>query len=109
MSAVATAGARGYAHGQLGAPVPLAPAAHAQNQVAPAAPVETVPDVVEDRREDGNGNVVIRRYQRGRLLGKVRGRAGARPGARGIGGTPARAPARLTAPAHPHPPHGLLE
>jgi polo-like kinase 1 len=29
-----------------------------------------VPDVVEDRREDGAGGVLVRRYSRGKLLGK---------------------------------------
>ena len=40
----------------------------------PAPPVDIsagVPDIVEDRRLDANGGAVVRRYERGRLLGKV--------------------------------------
>lgn len=35
-----------------------------------AAPALVVPDIVEDRRTDPSGNIVTRRYVRGKLLGK---------------------------------------
>ncbi len=45
---------------------------------APAAPPPPpvdifagVPEIVEDRRLDAGGGTVVRRYERGRLLGKV--------------------------------------
>lgn len=69
-----------YAAGpRYGAPAPQ-PAAAAQpagvdSAAAPAPaplPHAGVPDVVEDVRKDTVGNTVVRRYQRGRLLGKVR-------------------------------------
>lgn len=42
------------------------------NDLIPAQlPQFHVPDVVEDRRIDSNGNTVVRRYNRGKLLGKV--------------------------------------
>ncbi len=57
-----------------------APAASAAAPPAPApvnAPIPQqlpqfhVPDVVEDRRQDAAGNIILRRYHRGKLLGKV--------------------------------------
>lgn len=45
---------------------------------APAAPIPQalpqfhVPEIVEDRRQDAAGNIILRRYYRGKLLGKVR-------------------------------------
>ena len=58
---------------QLVTPTTAGPAAKPPPPAAAAAPPSTVPDVVEDKRLDTNGNVVIRQYVKGRLLGKVRG------------------------------------
>ena len=54
----------------------LAPTAdYAQAPAAPPPPpvdiFAGVPEIVEDRRLDANGGTVVRRYERGRLLGKV--------------------------------------
>jgi hypothetical protein len=78
----------------------------------PADPTAGVPDVVEDRRIDAAGNTVVRRYERGRLLGKVRGWDCMRPRActrarRARRGRMRRAPRALptvgvTRGAHPH-------
>ena len=57
------------------APVAAAPpTAIAQPPAAPAAvdPAAGVPLHAEDRRVDAAGNLFIRKYARGRLLGKVR-------------------------------------
>lgn len=58
------------------AAVPVATAADAGRDPVPVAlaPV-TVPDVVEDRRTDAAGTIVVRKYMRGKMLGKVRARA----------------------------------
>ena len=47
-----------------------------QQSQQPQQPQETVPEIVVDKRDDHHGNIVIRRYKRGRVLGKV-GRRGA--------------------------------
>lgn len=53
-------------------PAVAAPAVPAAQPEAVRAPdTVNVPDVVEDRRADANGNIVARYYSRGRLLGKV--------------------------------------
>ena len=48
---------------------------YAQASAAPPPPpvdiFAGVPEIVEDRRLDANGGTVVRRYERGRLLGKV--------------------------------------
>ncbi len=36
-----------------------------------AAPVEVIPDIIEERRKDAEGRIVSNRYLRGKLLGKV--------------------------------------
>lgn len=63
------------------APAAAAPApAVAAAATAPANPAANVPDVVEDRRADAQGNIIaVRHYTRGRLLGKVRGDGRLRP------------------------------
>lgn len=51
-----------------------APVAAAQPPPPPPDPAAGVPEIVVDRRVDVDGNVTsLRSYQRGRLLGKVRG------------------------------------
>jgi hypothetical protein len=53
--------------------VPQNVAPPAVNLVPGAPPTDApVPDIVVDRRTDADGNIVMRRYKRGRLLGKVR-------------------------------------
>lgn len=71
MAAVGT-GAQRYGTGppQIGL-APHVGQAAAAAPPAPVQPVETVPEIVEDTRNDEHGNVIVRHYQRGRLLGKV--------------------------------------
>lgn len=35
-------------------------------------PFKAVPDVIEDRRKDINGNIITNKYYRGNILGKVK-------------------------------------
>ena len=86
------------------APAFAAPVAAAPPPPPPPAldPAAGVPDIVEDRRTDSYGNVVVRSYQRGRLLGKVRAppRSARRrgcPTAGGLRGVPAAGCARAPA------------
>ena len=83
MSLAATAGSAPRAAYAALAPLPQAaplPLAQLQQPLAPAAqaapppppPEAGVPDIVVDRKTDSSGGVVLRTYQRGRLLGKVR-------------------------------------
>ena len=89
--------------GQAPAAAPAVPAAAAAAVAAPPA-AETVPDIVEDNRTDEHGNIVVRRYQRGRLLGKVRRAAASRSGGGGGSAGPPRARARAR---RPHAPRAL--
>jgi len=59
----------GYAT-RPGAAVAPPPAASGSASSAPAPTAMQVPDIVEDRRRDSAGGIVVRRYVRGRLLGK---------------------------------------
>jgi hypothetical protein len=55
------------------APPPAQAAGAGANLPVPQQlPQFIVPDVVEDRRTDSAGNIVVRKYLRGKLLGKVR-------------------------------------
>jgi len=54
------------------APPAQAAGAGANLPVPQQLPQFIVPDVVEDRRTDSAGNIVVRKYLRGKLLGKVR-------------------------------------
>jgi hypothetical protein len=38
----------------------------------PKEPVEIIPDVIEERKKDSEGRLLVTKYARGRLLGKVR-------------------------------------
>jgi hypothetical protein len=58
------AAAPAYAYAPPAAAVAAAPP-------PPPDPAAGVPEVVEDRRLDAYGGTVVRRYERGRLLGKV--------------------------------------
>ena len=49
----------------------------------PPDPAAGVPVQAEDRRLDAHGNALVRKYTRGRLLGKVRLRAAERANRRG--------------------------
>jgi hypothetical protein len=54
-------------------PPPVPQAGAAKNELIPAQlPQFHVPDIVEDRRIDSAGNTIVRKYVRGKLLGKVR-------------------------------------
>lgn len=59
-----------------GGPAIAAVASDAHLPVPVALPAVNVPDIVEDRRTDSVGTVLVRRYLKGRLLGKVRAIAG---------------------------------
>jgi hypothetical protein len=50
-------------------PVGVAPTGTAK---APEKPEEVIPEMIEERRKDGEGRVGVYRYMRGKLLGKVR-------------------------------------
>lgn len=66
------------------APLPMGGAAAGPTTSDPlpqALAAAQVPDVAVDRRKDAAGNIVERRYVKGRLLGKVRRRAGGRAAA----------------------------
>ncbi len=55
------------------APAEAARAPAAAASAPPPPPEHGVPDIVIDKRTDSNGGVVVKTYQRGRLLGKVCG------------------------------------
>jgi len=52
-----------------------APDAAGRDPIPVALAPVSVPDVVEDRRTDAAGAIVVRKYVKGKLLGKVRARA----------------------------------
>ena len=68
MAAIVTAASSRAGYGVPAVYAPVGVPAHGQQ---PEQPPETVPETVVDRRKDELGNIVIRRYKRGRILGKV--------------------------------------
>lgn len=43
-----------------------------QSSHVPSKDVDNIPEIIEERRRDGEGRTVIYRYAKGKLLGKVR-------------------------------------